>query len=151
MTFHLAGIDADQLAVAFDDGVDHVNNGSSLPTHVEELVVEADVDSGHARNVTGGCYAFTAKRVEFLNDAHEEPGAPISCTALLICVICSGAGVHSAHQRWCLEWFPPIRILAQPVTDHEHHRRVNTQGQMRTADLDVLMSGFAVVDQRLGP
>jgi hypothetical protein len=48
--------------------VRHVNNGASLSAHLEELLAEADVDFVHGRNVTGGCYAFTATRVEPLSD-----------------------------------------------------------------------------------
>ena len=43
--------------------VRHVAEGASLSVELEELLAEADVDFVHGRNVTGGCYAFTAKRV----------------------------------------------------------------------------------------
>ena len=40
--------------------VRHIAAGDSLAAHVAELLAEDDVDFVHARNVTGGCYAFTA-------------------------------------------------------------------------------------------
>lgn len=40
--------------------VRHVPAGGSLTDHVGELLDESDVDFVHARNVTGGCFAFVA-------------------------------------------------------------------------------------------
>jgi hypothetical protein len=42
--------------------VQHVPAGSSVSAHVVELLEHDDVDVVHGRNVTGGCYAFTASR-----------------------------------------------------------------------------------------
>jgi len=42
--------------------VRHVDAGDSLTDHVTELLAHDDVDFVHGRNVTGGCYAFTATR-----------------------------------------------------------------------------------------
>lgn len=43
--------------------VRHVAEGASLSDELAALLAEADVDFVHGRNVTGGCYAFTATRV----------------------------------------------------------------------------------------
>lgn len=43
--------------------VRHIAAGDSLTSHLEELLAESDVDFVHGRNVTGGCYAFTASTV----------------------------------------------------------------------------------------
>ena len=40
--------------------VRHIAEGESLTAHVAELLDENDVDFVHARNVTGGCFAFAA-------------------------------------------------------------------------------------------
>ena len=48
--------------------VRHIEAGASLSAELEALLGEADVDFVHGRNVTGGCYAFTATRVELLHD-----------------------------------------------------------------------------------
>jgi Protein of unknown function (DUF1203) len=40
----------------------HVPAGASLTESVDELLACDDVDFVHGRNVTGGCYAFTAVR-----------------------------------------------------------------------------------------
>jgi hypothetical protein len=42
--------------------VRHVAAGDSLTVHVAELLGHGDVDFVHGRNVTGGCYSFTATR-----------------------------------------------------------------------------------------
>jgi hypothetical protein len=43
--------------------VRHAPAGGSLTDHVEELLAFDDVDFVHGRNVTGGCYSFTATRL----------------------------------------------------------------------------------------
>ena len=43
--------------------VRHVAAGESLADIARELLAEDDVDFVHGRNVTGGCYAFEARRV----------------------------------------------------------------------------------------
>lgn len=48
--------------------VRHVQAGASLSAELQELLAEADVDFVHGRNVTGGCYAFTATRVPLTGD-----------------------------------------------------------------------------------
>ena len=40
----------------------HVTGGASLTDHLGEILAEDDVDFVHGRNVTGGCYSFTARR-----------------------------------------------------------------------------------------
>jgi hypothetical protein len=42
--------------------VRHIAADDSLTVHVAELLGHDDVDFVHGRNVTGGCYAFTATR-----------------------------------------------------------------------------------------
>lgn len=42
--------------------VRHLPAGGSLTNRVAELLDQHDVDFVHGRNVTGGCYAFTATR-----------------------------------------------------------------------------------------
>jgi hypothetical protein len=42
--------------------VRHVAAGGSVTDHVEEVLAFDDVDFVHGRNVTGGCYSFTAMR-----------------------------------------------------------------------------------------
>ncbi len=42
--------------------VRHAPAGGSLTELVDELLAHDDVDFVHGRNVTGGCYAFTATR-----------------------------------------------------------------------------------------
>lgn len=44
--------------------VRHVDGGSSLMAELESLLDEDDVVFVHGRNVTGGCYAFTATATE---------------------------------------------------------------------------------------
>ena len=43
--------------------VRHVEAGRSLTAELAELLAETDVDFVQGRNVTGGCYAFTASRL----------------------------------------------------------------------------------------
>jgi len=42
--------------------VRQIADGGSLTEHVTELLALDDVDFVHGRNVTGGCYAFTARQ-----------------------------------------------------------------------------------------
>lgn len=42
--------------------VAHVPEGESVTSHVEQVLAHDDVDFVHARNVTGGCFAFAATR-----------------------------------------------------------------------------------------
>ena len=42
--------------------VQHVEPGDGLAARIDELLDHDDVDFVHARNRTGGCYAFTARR-----------------------------------------------------------------------------------------
>jgi hypothetical protein len=44
--------------------VRHVPAGGSLTDLIDELLADDDVDFVHGRNVTGGCYAFTATRTD---------------------------------------------------------------------------------------
>jgi len=44
------------------DLVRHIPEGGSLTHHVSELLNDVRVDMVHGRNVTGGCYSFTARR-----------------------------------------------------------------------------------------
>jgi len=44
------------------DLVRHVPEGESLTFHISELLTHERVDMVHGRNVTGGCYSFTARR-----------------------------------------------------------------------------------------
>lgn len=42
--------------------VRHVEAGESLAEHAREMFDEFEIDFLHGRNVTGGCYSFTASR-----------------------------------------------------------------------------------------
>jgi hypothetical protein len=44
------------------DHVRHVSEGSSLTNELQELLDDDGIEFVHARNVTGGCYSFTANR-----------------------------------------------------------------------------------------
>jgi len=46
--------------------VRHLEAGGSLMAELETLLAETDIDFVHARNVTRGCYAFTAARIDQL-------------------------------------------------------------------------------------
>lgn len=51
--------------------VRHVPAGEALRPHVEELLCDEDIDFVHGRNVTGGCWAFEARRA---TDEHRVTG-----------------------------------------------------------------------------
>ena len=42
--------------------VRHVAEGRSVSAEITAMLAEPDVDFVHGRNVTGGCYSFTARR-----------------------------------------------------------------------------------------
>ncbi len=42
--------------------VRHVDSGGSLASEIAAMFSDAEIDFIHARNVTGGCYSFTARR-----------------------------------------------------------------------------------------
>lgn len=42
--------------------VRHVPSGESLTAHLSEMLDDAFIDVVHGRNVTGGCFAFQARR-----------------------------------------------------------------------------------------
>ncbi len=42
--------------------VRHVDQGESLTDHVRQLLAVGNIEFVHGRNVTGGCYSFTARR-----------------------------------------------------------------------------------------
>lgn len=44
--------------------VRHVEAGRSLAAEIAEILADETIDAVHGRNITGGCYSFTASRTE---------------------------------------------------------------------------------------
>jgi hypothetical protein len=47
--------------------VRHVAADESIEDAAATVLAEDDVDFVHGRNLTGGCYAFTARRIDPIN------------------------------------------------------------------------------------